>query len=477
MDTIQSLVVTTPASQADTTGFPKIDNLVIDVDEPTGTVTKYLLKSGSGNWQKYDTSASAWRDADTQTLTAASVLSEGNTAAEINALAAAAYTGFEKKTLDVAAGLQTVSDARPTLRSITVNGEQGTTVKEETVPYGPVTLNSKNAVDIVNITVTKKETGRGIVKVLASVQDDSDSWSEYKDYTEYLGDIPTKAKAIAFRAVFSVVDVGTDTATLQSIEVCSRTDSVAVFTEGTSVCLTKTYDFVNVMSRAHLAVQHHIVPDTKITAQIALRNPSTKVAGELLGTGDGKQHTVKVQHLENLASHGFHLYFDGEEQARDTYSFSPTDGQVTYTAANGATVTVDYIYDWSPEKFVDMEFDNTYPDQKDDTLVTEQFDYEATTPDMSTGSVGTVRITMVQEKGTEKDVALGTGTGKPVSYKLAHHATKGKITVSPETAEWKWKETTDYLTVTAAAGEAVTVTYDWVARPLALESMTCVFDE
>lgn len=479
MATKQSLLITTTANRADVSDFPTLTGFAVDETTPDGTSTRYLIKTNddSATWQKYDTSSKAWTDVATQELTPASVMTEGMSKTELEAVPSSAMTGFVGKQIDVAAAMQTKNDSQPTINSVTVKGESGTTLKTETVGYPSITLNDYNAVDILDITVTKKEVGDGKVQVLASIQDADGNWGEYQDYTTYLGETTTQAKAIKFRAEFSVLTLGTDVATLQSIEIRSRTDNVAVFTEGTSTCVTKTYDFGNVMARAHLVVKHHTVPDTKIAAQIALRNPPQAVKSELLGTGDGVQHTVKLANLTKLASHGFHLYFDGEEQKRDTYSYSPTDGQVTYTAGAGQTVTVDYIYDWEPEKWVDMTYDNSYPDRKDDTLISEQFDYESTSDDMPTGSVGTVRVIMTQLEGKETDVLLGTGTGKPVSYKLAHHARVGKIKVTPENAAWRYKENTDYLTVTAAVGEEVKVTYEWVARPLALDSLIAVFDE
>lgn len=478
MATKQSLLITTTANRADVSDFPTLTGFAVDETTPDGTSTRYLVKTNdeSATWQKYDTSSSAWTDATTQELTPASVMTEGMSKTELEAVPSSAMTGFVGKQVDVAAAMQTENDSQPTINSVTVKGESGTTLKTETVGYPSITLNDYNAVDILDITVTKKEVGDGKVQVLASIQDADGNWGEYQDYKNYLGEVTTRARAISFRAVFTVVTIGTDVATLNSIEVRSRTDNVAVFTEGTSVCITKTYDFGNVMTRAHLVVKHHTVQDTKITAQIALHNPPQTVKSELLGTGDGVQHTVKLANLTKLASHGFHLYFDGEEQKRDTYSYSPTDGQVTYTAGAGQTVTVDYIYDWEPEKWVDMTYDNSYPDRKDDTLISEQFDYEAK-GDSPTGSVGTVRVTMIQLEGKETDVTLGTGTGKAVSYKLAHHARVGKIQVSPADAKWRYNENTDYLTVTAAEGAEVKVTYEWVARPLALDSLIAIFDE
>lgn len=478
MATKQALMTTTASNRMNLAGIPTLLNFKIVESVPSGTATRYLVKRNDSNWQKYDANSKAWVDVVTQALTPASVMSQGNTAAEINAVPASALTPFVAKTLDVAAGMQTSNDVLPTLQSFTVNGQSGSSLYSETKDYPAIELSKDEPVDILSIDVAKHLTGKGTVSVTASIKDASNNWSDYQDYTSYLGANVTQAKAIKFRATFTVVNIGQDSATLDSIEVASRSNNYYSFTEGTSYCVTKTYDFTNVMSRAHLTVKHATVPDTELSAQVSLRNPPTTVKNELLGTGNGKQHTVKLKNTNKLASHDFALYFDGVKQKQEAYSYSPTDGQVTYTAGSGVTVTADYTYNWETENFVDMTLDGTYPDRTNKEIVTDQFSYDANTSDrLPTGSVVTVRVLMKQNKGHLDNVALGKGTGQPISYKLAHHASVGKIKVFPATATWKYKENTSYLTVTAPAGEDVTVSYDWVANPFKLDSLVCVFDE
>ena len=223
-------------------------------------------------------------------------------------------------------------------------------------------------------------------------------------------------------------------------------------------------------------VKHPIVADTEITAQIALRESPKTVTGEVLGTGTGAAQTVHLANTDGLASHEFALYFDGEKQTADKYSFSPTDGQVTFTADEGVAVTADYVYAWSAEIFVPMTHDTGYHDKDDNNLIDDQFDYCAGDNDPK-GSVGTVKVLLVQKSGTVKNEELGTGTGTSQSFKLAHHAKAETIKVKPDTATWKYKDNTDVLTVTAPKDEALTVSYDWAARTNYLESIACIFNE
>ena len=480
MATKQSLLITTTANRADVSDFPTLTGFAVDETTPDGTSTRYLIKTNddSATWQKYDTSSKAWTDVATQELTPASVMTEGMSKTELEAVPPSAMTGFVGKQIDVAAAMQTTNDNTPTITSVTVKGESGATVTQTAtdLPMIDTTGDDRKATEILNIEVTKTESDGGTATVLASIRDESGSWSEYQEYKTYLTSPATTATGIKFRVVQAVQTAGMGSSTVTSIAVKHRMDSVATFSEGTGVCVTKTYNFVNNISRAHLMVKHPLVDDTEVTAQIALRQSPTTVTGEVLGTGNGSSQTVKLANTTGLASHNFVLYFDGVQQAASSYSFSPTDGQVTFAADDGVAVTADYVYGWSKETWVDFTHDTVYPDKDDNTLVDDQFDYVAGENDPQ-GSVGTVRVSLIQKTGKEKDVALGTGNGKAQSFKLAHHAKYETIDVKPASATWKFKDNTDVLTVTAKEGEAISVSYNWAARPNYLESIACIFNE
>ena len=471
-----ALIVTTTASEADCSNVQSVTGIEITATEPANTAIKIVTKIDDGKWQHW--TGTAWADVATQTLTGASVISEGNTVAELTALVAANLTAMAGKKVNFGVALQIVSgDASPSITSIKVKGQSGSKLTTTTVNGAAITLSDQNAmVDILDITVDKTETGGGTVSVLASIQNES-GWSEYVDYKNIITSTPTQAKAIQFKAVMNAPTPGTSIAKLNTVTIKHRTDNVAVFSEGTGVCITKTYNFVNNIGRAHLMVKHPVVPDTEISASIALRKPPTYVTGEVIGTGDGAQHTVKLANTDNLASHGFVLYYDGEVQAPANYSYSSTDGQVTYTAASGVSVTADYIYGWSDETFVKMTHDTQYPDKNDNALVDDQYDYVATAAGDPTGTVGTIKVSLTQQTGSEKNVALGTATGAQQSFKLAHHAKTESIVVSPSSATWKYKDNTDVLLVTGKAGDTLSVSYSWAARTNCLESIACIFNE
>nr|DAY82559.1 MAG TPA: protein of unknown function DUF2460 [Caudoviricetes sp.] len=475
MATKRTLIMTTTASEADASTFPTVTGIVAVSTEPDGTSVRIVTKVAD-TWQKYDAATSAWKDVATQSLTAASVASEGNSVAEINAIPASALTGFVGKKVNFAIVYTTTNDAQPSLASITINGETGATVSEETVASNTVTLGSE-PVEILSIDVDKTETNGGKADVLASVNTSGDMWTDYTDYSNYVTNPATKALAIRFKYVLSAPTIGSSTAQVNSVTIKHRTDSVAVFTEGTGVCISKTYNFANPISRAHLMVKHPVVDDTEITAYVSLRKPPTYVSGEVLGTGTGKSQTVTLANTDGLASHGFALYFDGDVQDESSYSFSPADGQVTFTAESGVAVTADYIAGWSNETWTPMTHDTIYPDKNDTTLVDDQFDYIASSDSDAKGTVGAIRVDLKQITGVEKNVVLGTGNGKEQAFKLPHHAKQETIEVKPDKATWKYKDKTDVITITAATDEEIFISYKWAARSNYLESLTCIFNE
>lgn len=474
-----ALIKTTNASTQDCAAFSSVSKIAITASTPAGTSMRFAVRTDSGEWKHYNMVNSQWEAIATQELTPESVMTEGNTKEELEALAGDKLSPLAGKTIGWAVGMQMEDTAEnsPSISAIQINGQSGSTVTEKSAESAPITLSdSGGAVDILSINVNKSEQQKGTVRVVASIQDENDAWGEYKDYETFVTSPPTTAKAIKFKAILTTPTPGTDVATINSVTISHRTDNVAVFSEGTGVCVTQTHNFVNNIGRAHLMVKHPIVADTEIKAYVSLRKQPSYVYGEVIGTGDGQKHTVKLAHTEGLASHGFALYFDGVAQAASTYSFSPSDGQITYTAPEGEPVTVDYIHGWSKEEWVEMKHDTQYPDKNDNNSVDDQFDYLAGEGD-PTGSVGAVKVALTQNTGTVKNAELGIGTGEQQSFKLPHHAKAETIVVSPAEATWKWRDNTDVLLISAPKGEPITVSYSWAARTNYLESIACVFNE
>lgn len=479
-----ALVLTTTISQIDCSQMSAVTGLAIVSTEPANTTTKYALKTAAGAWRRWNTTSSAWENLPTQSITATSLLTEGNTKAELLAIAAANLQWMAGSKLDAAVALSMTDAATepPSLTSITANGTTGSTVYEKVITSDSIALSTTgSAVDILDIQTEKTEVAGGTVQVKASIQSNDNSWSDWKTVENYVTTPATAAKAIKLQAILTAPTINVSQASLASVSVKHRTDNVAVFAEGTGSCITKTYNFTREMQRAHLMVKRPVVQDTEIKAYISLRPKPCSVSQEVLGVGDGAQHTYTLAHPVNVAAHTFALYFSSAKQTAG-FAFSSTDGKVTCTAPVGASVTADYDYNWLPEEFVAMAYDAQYPDTLDSDMVNDQFNYVAVEDTDPKGSVSAVRIDLIQKKGEVTGEAVGTGSGALQSYKLAHKAKIETLVIkaagSPlAQANWTYKDKTNTLFVTAPQGAAITADYDWAADPVYIDNFACIWNE
>ena len=81
---MNGLIKSTAATRISTADWLAVTGITVDAVIPAGTALKLALRTAGGEWKGW--SGSAWASLSTQTLTADSLLSEGNTKAEIEAL-------------------------------------------------------------------------------------------------------------------------------------------------------------------------------------------------------------------------------------------------------------------------------------------------------------------------------------------------------------------------------------------------------
>ena len=181
-------------------------------------------------------------------------------------------------------------------------------------------------------------------------------------------------------------------------------------------------------------------------------------SGEVIGVGNGGTQTVTLANTNKIQNWGFTLYFNGVKQTSG-YKFSPSNGTVTFRAASNVIVTADYYYNWDEENFRPMTSSGTYVDYKNPSRATTQFTYYGLDSNTS-GNAAIIRMTMKRGTGGVANESLGTSTGSVQGFKLPHHAIENSIVVSPTSAAWNWNDNLDVLTVTASAGQNISVAYN-----------------
>ncbi|MBQ5651203.1 MAG: hypothetical protein IIV09_06415, partial [Selenomonadaceae bacterium] len=66
--------------------YSTVSGISITASTPDGTSMKFVVSLNGGEWRHYNTSSGAWESVATQDITAESVMAEGNTKAELEAL-------------------------------------------------------------------------------------------------------------------------------------------------------------------------------------------------------------------------------------------------------------------------------------------------------------------------------------------------------------------------------------------------------
>ena len=327
------LIKTTSATSVDCSHIEKVTGIAIDSSEPENTQTRYLLSIDGGKWRKY--TGTAWTFADEQEITADSVLSEGNTKAELTALTENALTAFGGKMIDVAVAMQIGNNADlPSINKFELTGENSQIKKD--IFYSNVFILGNDAVGITDIDISKRENSGGAVELYAALQNDANEWSDYVRCDKING----KAKAIRFKAEIEVDKPGISTAILDNVKIQHWQSGKAATIEGKGVLVTKPITLENEVNRAHAILRHPNIKDTEfkvyvifgdsesikeiphvstyerngeveedfelfitddntsktVTLKVEMIQNSGKVTDKFLGVGTGKQQAFKLEH-------------------------------------------------------------------------------------------------------------------------------------------------------------------------------------
>ena len=160
----------------DCTALTQVDGVTVTGTEPSGTSRRVAFKV-DGTWYKLSGSGSVTLSAlTTQTLTADSLLSEGNTVTEI--AAATSIAGFVGKSVYVAVALMAPGDAAemPTLHlEIVGKSNANQTTLSET--SAAISLASE-AVEVIDLSAAVTASGGASATVTVSLQQNG-TWSSF----------------------------------------------------------------------------------------------------------------------------------------------------------------------------------------------------------------------------------------------------------------------------------------------------------
>lgn len=473
---MNGLIKTTSANRLSTAGWLLVSGIAVEATIPNGTSVKLALRAAGGEWKKWG--GSAWESLATQSLTAESLLSEGNSPAELAALTDTDLAWLADTEVDIAMALSNgeTSDS-PLVESIELSGSVGEDVYTKVMSSSVLSLSSNGEpVEILKIDQTMSSSGAGSVVLTCSMLDEQGAWGDYIPLSEAKD---ASAVAIKLRATLGVgVIDGADLAAIASVVLTHRMDNVAIFSEGTGQIVTRTYDFLHEMGKCHLMCKRPIVKDAFLRAYVALRPHPVQVTNELLGVGTGASATYTVAHPEGVAPHTLVVKVDGE--ITGAFNVNSATGNITLTVPSGAEIRVDYQHNWALEEWVPMVKDAEYPDTQSPLIVNDQFNYSAGSGG-DRGSISAVRVELEQGKGTVLGEELGKATGAQQRFSLAHRPRPYTIVVKGDGAPldpsaYFWSDEGQLLYVTAPYDTELTVDYQWLGLPPSVRSIAAVWN-
>ena len=446
---------------SDSNGVVTLTEKIAGGNTPTAATKTGTIVIGTGTvvnsvptWYKLTITSgvAALTAVTTQNITAASVLSEGNTVSELST--ATSIPPFAGKTIFAAIALSANSSAteQPTI-GIKISGlsnQDQYTKTEYSHEY------DISGYDVYNTNLSTTVANGGSIVVEASIY--TGTWSDYMALSALKGKSGDKLK---FRITYTATTLGTSTAQLNYLYIYLRTNTSV--TLGTNADLiAKTQEFGTGMMYARLLIKHSRLKDAGIKAYISFGNKTLSRENLQVATGTGNPQTVTLADT-NVDFSTLTLF--GNTTRISNFDFNTTSNTITFTAVSGATVFANYEYGFTPESWQEMQKGTTQPYTGKDYDSTD-FTYAVTGVEK-----GVSAISMVMEKpdGSSTDEYLGVGTGRTQLFVLNHWAKEETITLKQGTqpivnTNWSYDPVNRIITVIALKDTIVSATYQWTAE-------------
>lgn len=432
----------------------EVTKINITGSEPADTKRRFAFKIGN-SYVKLTTGGGVSNLA-TQAITADSVLSEGNTAAELTALTS--IPAFVGKMVYPVAALYAPKSAlvMPSFGMSVVGGVN--TAKYTYTDYSQEYHLSDSEVFIVSVNAQTNVTGNGRVDVAVRLKQDG-NWG---DYIAIADAAMKRATDIQVRAIYSVGVVdGADSAKVENVTI-TYTAGTAITNGVTTEIVTTTQQFSNNLTYVYALAKHRELMDAKIKAFVSLRDKPGNVSMKHVGYGTGERNTYQLAE-SGINQSSLAVYVDGS--LTDDYSYNTETSQLTITAEKDSVITASYEYGWGASDWMEMEFDETQVNDSGD--YTSRYTYEVPASEAEK-TVTAVKFQLLRPEGKVENENIGTGTGKRQIIQLEHYAKKETIVC---TGSWSYDYDNRLLTVIAGEGEAINISYDYIAESPQLYSV------
>lgn len=465
---VTGLLRTKAGAGFDCTRMITVDGFDLKGSEPAGTVRRVVFRVDD-KWGIL-TPEGTFRELSEQSVSAESVLFEGNTIQEL--LDIANIPAFVGKQVGVAVGLSAPGPDSifPTF-GMSLICKTPEPITSRTVLSDMYELEPDSRILKLAAQVLEEHGGRVQMSARIFLGGVSSEWGEL---TSFIG---SKAEAVQFRAVLTAQDIGVSVASVQSVSMQHRGGDEGISGVGTATLFSVTRDWYVDLRRCRLTVQHAPLGQAQLEAYCAIRANTSVVKGEFIGTGTGETKTYQLAHTEGVAYDSVRLYADGV-RIMSGYEFNAEVARITVAAPSGAVLTADYVYGWTEESWQKMAPQGTRRTPNYDST-----EWKLELPQSGAGSsVAAVRVDMKMTEGHSDSERIGVGTGKVQTHVLARTVKEGEIRILANgnelsAASWGLRSDRASVSVVAPLGSILTASYDWISETPVLQQFVAVFAE
>lgn len=353
-----------------------------------------------------------------------------------------------------------------------------------------------------NITLNTTCVGGGEVTAYVQTFDANDNGSGWKQFSDAQD---TEACKVQFKFEYKVSTVdGSDLARVDSVVVehtyGTNIISVADESGNFSELYTVVTDYEVPLQMCYAVIRHDRLQDAEIEAYVNFMHKPKHRELVYLGRADGTRKTFTLGEHDttaaatllttdkNIDSSTLQLF--GSWQAIgdtliENFSFNSEQSTVTFTAHTNLPIYASYDYDHDVEVWRKMNPSKAEPfsdsDGRIDGTYTTRFTYALTdeearpADDDSAKVISNVRIRLRQLKAKVKNQNLGTGNNKRQLFALEHKPKAGtiKFANADKIKAWNFNYETNILSVWAATGAPITVTYDYIGEEIIVHSVVC----
>ena len=442
------LTATQPINLLDKTS---VSGFTVRGIEPANTKRRVAFKV-EDKWNKLST-AGALTPLATQEITADSVLKEGNTVAELEAITKT--TGLAGKLIYPAVALYAEPEAEvmPTF-GMTVKAEIDTKVNvySYTGYSQEYNLSTGENVQVVNVVAEMETTGEGNVVVTARLK----QGGEWTDYMALSDTAMKQASALQLKAVYTVTNTdGSQSAKVKNVTIRYTTSGATVNGVSTDI-VTKTQRFTNDLVYAHCYVKHKKLQDAVIDAYCSLRKRPKSKSMYQFGNGTGSLKTYKLPD-KGINQDTLTVYVDGKTVYN--FGYNTETSEITLTADKDNALSASYECGWEMSEWIKMV--QGVSQINDSGGYTTEYSYTVPTHEGYEYTVTAIKYSLVRLEGKVTEETIGVGTGKRQMIELPHFAKKETIVCN---GAWSYDYDRKLLTIIAPEGEDIVISYDWIAE-------------